>query len=103
LFLRIDIEPVAGRSWKLLRFIEVEGFGRYKFSYSQLYSDDVDCERTRASFHVQLQRSKDGLNIPQVVVMDRAGMIRATGSGHGGCPALEIRTSLLGLINCLLN
>jgi len=73
------------------------------FSYSQLYSDDVDCERTRASFHVQLQRSKEGLNIPQVVAIDQAGMIRATSSGHCGCPALEIRTSLLTLTNCLLN
>jgi peroxiredoxin len=43
------------------------------------------------------------LNIPQVVVIDRAGMIRATSGGRGGDPALEDEASLRVLINGLLN
>lgn len=43
------------------------------------------------------------LNIPQVVVIDRAGMIRATSGGRGGDPALEDENSLRNLINGLLN
>ena len=43
------------------------------------------------------------LNIPQVVVIDRAGMVRATSGGRGGDPALEDENSLRNLINGLLN
>lgn len=43
------------------------------------------------------------LNIPQVVVIDRAGMIRAASGGRGGDPALEDENSLRTLINGLLN
>ena len=43
------------------------------------------------------------LNIPQVVVIDRAGMIRATSGGRGGDPTLEDENSLRNLINGLLN
>jgi peroxiredoxin len=43
------------------------------------------------------------LNIPQVVVIDRAGMIRATSGGRGGDPALEDENSLRNLIESLLN
>ncbi len=43
------------------------------------------------------------LNIPQVVVIDRAGMIRATSGGRGGDPALEDENSLRTMINGLLN
>jgi peroxiredoxin len=43
------------------------------------------------------------LNIPQVVVIDRAGMIRATSGGRGGDPTLEEENSLRTLINTLLN
>jgi peroxiredoxin len=42
------------------------------------------------------------LNIPQVVVIDRAGMIRATSGGRGGNPALEDENSLRNLIDSLL-
>ena len=42
------------------------------------------------------------LNIPQVVVIDRAGMIRATSGGKGGDPALEDENSLRNLIDSLL-
>lgn len=51
-----------------------------------------------------LSRSGDEiLNIPQVVVIDRAGMIRATSGGRGGDPTLEDENSLRTLINGLLN
>jgi peroxiredoxin len=43
------------------------------------------------------------LNIPQVVVIDRAGMIRATSGGRSGDPTLEDENSLRTLINGLLN
>ena len=43
------------------------------------------------------------LNIPQVVVIDRAGMIRATSGGRSGDPALEDENSLRNLIEGLLN
>ncbi len=43
------------------------------------------------------------LNIPQVVVIDRAGMIRATSGGRGGDPSLEDENSLRNLISGLLN
>jgi peroxiredoxin len=43
------------------------------------------------------------LNIPQVVVIDRAGMIRAASGGRGGDPALEDENSLRTLIQGLLN
>jgi peroxiredoxin len=42
------------------------------------------------------------LNIPQVVVIDRAGMIRATSGGRGGEPTLEDENSLRNLILGLL-
>ena len=42
------------------------------------------------------------LNIPQVVVIDRAGMIRATSGGRRGDPALEDENSLRILIKSLL-
>ena len=42
------------------------------------------------------------LNIPQVVVIDRAGMIRATSGGRGGDPVLEDENSLRNLIEGLL-
>ena len=42
------------------------------------------------------------LNIPQVVVIDRAGMIRAQSGGKGGNPALEDENSLHALIDNLL-
>jgi hypothetical protein len=42
------------------------------------------------------------LNIPQVVVIDRAGMIRASSGSKGGDPALEDETSLRNLIEGLL-
>jgi hypothetical protein len=42
------------------------------------------------------------LNIPQVVVIDRSGMIRYTSGGRGGDPRLEDENSLRDLILGLL-
>jgi|SRR5579872_1715657 len=48
------------------------------------------------------RKDKDILNIPQIVVIDRAGMIRAVSGAAGGDPALEdesfLRTFLDGLL-----
>ncbi len=45
----------------------------------------------------------DVLNIPQVVVIDRAGMIRAQSGGRPGDPKLENANSLRTLLDSLLN
>jgi len=42
------------------------------------------------------------LNTPQVIVIDRAGMIRAQSGGKGGDPALENENSLRTLLDTLL-
>jgi hypothetical protein len=46
--------------------------------------------------------SNEILNIPQVVVIDRAGMIRASSGGRGGDPRLEDENSLRNIIDGLL-
>jgi len=56
--------------------------------------EDVDTYLGRARGEI--------LNIPQVVVIDRRGMIRATSGGRGGDPTLEDEGSLRGLIDALL-
>ena len=48
------------------------------------------------------RRANEILNIPQIVVIDRAGMIRATSGGRGGDPGLEDEISLRNLIDGLL-
>ncbi|HXH41785.1 MAG TPA: TlpA disulfide reductase family protein [Thermoanaerobaculia bacterium] len=45
---------------------------------------------------------KEILNIPQVIVIDRAGMIRAASGGAGGNPKLEDADSLRAMIGALL-
>jgi thiol-disulfide isomerase/thioredoxin len=45
---------------------------------------------------------KEILNIPQVIVIDRAGMIRAVSGGAGGNPGLEDADSLRAMIDALL-
>src|SRR5262249_23501235 len=46
--------------------------------------------------------AKEVLNIPQVVVIDRAGMIRAQSGGRPGDPKLENEDSLRSLLDSLL-
>src|SRR6476469_380322 len=65
----------------------------YPLGYAQ--KDAVDSYLGRSGNEI--------LNIPQVVVIDRAGMIRATSGGRGGDPALEDESSLRNLIEGLLN
>lgn len=67
-----------------------------KLTYPLGYAskDDVDNYLGR--------KGNEILNIPQVVVIDRAGMIRATSGGRGGDPALEDENSLRNLIDGLL-
>ena len=45
---------------------------------------------------------KETLNIPQVIVIDRAGRIRAASGGAGGNPGLEDADSLRAIIDGLL-
>ena len=63
----------------------------FKLTYPKA---DVDSYLGRAGNEI--------LNIPQIVVIDRAGMIRATSGGAGGDPKLEDENSLRNLINDLL-
>jgi peroxiredoxin len=58
---------------------------------------------TKAEVDRYLGRAdKEVLNIPQVIVIDRAGMIRATSGGAGGNPSLEDADSLRAMIAGLL-
>lgn len=68
----------------------------FKLTYPLGYSrpDKVDAYLAR--------EPKEILNIPQVVVIDRAGVIRAQSGGKGGDPILENETSLRALIESLL-
>jgi hypothetical protein len=68
----------------------------FKLTYPVGYSSkaDVDSYLGRAP--------KEILKIPQIVVIDRAGMIRATTGGAGGDSKLEDENSLRTLIDSLL-
>lgn len=67
-----------------------------KLTYPVGYSAkaDVDSYLSRAGNEI--------LNIPQVVVIDRSGTIRATSGGRGGDRTLEDENSLRNLIDGLL-
>lgn len=49
------------------------------------------------------RKPQEILNIPQIVIIDRDGMIRAVSGGTGGDPHLEDEASLHALIEELLN
>jgi thiol-disulfide isomerase/thioredoxin len=68
----------------------------FKLTYPVGYTskDKVDSYLGRASNEV--------LNIPQVVVIDRGGVIRAASGGKGGNPRLENEDSLRALLDTLL-
>jgi hypothetical protein len=68
----------------------------FKLTYPVGYSakSDVDSYLGRTG--------KEILNIPQIVVIDRTGTIRATSGGAGGDPQLEDENSLRSLIDSLL-
>jgi peroxiredoxin len=67
-----------------------------KLTYPLGYASKDDVDNYLGRTHNEI------LNIPQVVVIDRAGMIRVTSGGWGGDPALEDENSLRALINGLL-
>jgi thiol-disulfide isomerase/thioredoxin len=68
----------------------------FKLSYPVAYAskDRVDSYLDRAPTEV--------LNIPQIVVIDRKGTIRAVSGGSGGDPKLENESTLRVLIDGLL-
>jgi peroxiredoxin len=68
----------------------------FKLSYPVAYAskDSVDSFLDRARTEV--------LNIPQIVVIDRKGTIRAAGGGRGADPRLEDEGALRSLVESLL-
>lgn len=68
----------------------------FKLTYPMAYTskDSVDSYLSRAPTEV--------LNIPQVVVIDRKGAIRAASGGRGGNPLLEDEDALRALVDGLL-
>jgi peroxiredoxin len=67
-----------------------------KLTYPVGYSNSQDVDKYLA------RGRNDVLNIPQVVVIDRAGMIRAQSGGRPGDPKLENEDSLRTLLDGLL-
>jgi peroxiredoxin len=67
-----------------------------RLTYPVGYSAKADVDRFLG------RTRKEILNIPQIVVIDRTGMIRATSGGAGGDPKLEDENSLRNLIDSLL-
>jgi len=68
----------------------------FKLTYPVGYSAKADVD-------TYLGRTRNEiLNIPQIVVIDRRGMVRATSGGAGGDPKLEDENSLRDLIDNLL-
>jgi peroxiredoxin len=69
----------------------------YRIAFPVGYTDKENVDRF-------LSRSKDDiLNIPQVVIIDHAGMIRAQSGNRPGDPKLEDGGALRTLLNGLLN
>lgn len=69
----------------------------YRMAFPVGYTNKEDVDRF-------LSRSKeDVLNIPQVVIIDRSGMIRAQSGNRPGDPKLEDGDSLRTLLNGLLS
>ena len=69
----------------------------FKLTYPIGYSSKVDVDRYLG------RKQQEVLNIPQIVVIDRAGMIRAASGAAGGDPRLEDEGGLRGLIEELLD
>jgi peroxiredoxin len=67
---------------------------KLKFPFGYTNDKDVDTYLGRTGAEV--------LNIPQIVVIDRAGMIRAQSGGRPGDPKLENEDSLRSLLDTLL-
>jgi peroxiredoxin len=69
----------------------------FKLTYPVGYASKADVDSYLA------RKQQEILNIPQIIVIDRAGMIRAASGGAGGDPRLEDDSSLRSLIDSLLN
>lgn len=67
---------------------------KFKFPVGYANNDDADAYLGRTGTEV--------LNIPQLVVIDRGGMIRAQSGGKPGDPKLENEDSLRSLLDSLL-
>ena len=67
-----------------------------KLSYPVGYATKSEVDRFLG------RTGKEILNIPQVIVIDRAGVIRAASGGAGGNPGLEDADSLRAMIDGLL-
>lgn len=68
----------------------------FKLAYPVGYSSKVDVDTYLS------RQPREVLNIPQLVVIDRAGMIRAMSGPAGGDPRLEDEGSLRTMIEALL-
>jgi peroxiredoxin len=69
----------------------------FKLTYPVGYSSKAEVDNYLS------RKQQEILNIPQIVVIDRAGMIRAASGAAGGDPGLEDETSLRSLLDGLLN
>jgi peroxiredoxin len=69
----------------------------YKLSYPVGYATKEEVDRYLGRSDAMV------LNIPQVVVIDREGAIRASSGGAGGDPKLENEPSLRGIVDDILN
>ena len=67
-----------------------------KLTYPVGYSSKADVDRYLERKQQQI------LNIPQIIVIDRTGMIRAASGAAGGDPRLEDENSLRTLVEGLL-
>jgi len=68
----------------------------FKLTYPVGYSSKADVDRYLERKQQQI------LNIPQIIVIDRTGMIRAASGAAGGDPRLEDENSLRTLVEGLL-
>jgi peroxiredoxin len=83
--------PVDGRRLAAA----MQDYFKLKFPVGYTSKEDVDRYLGRAQREV--------LSIPQVIVIDRTGTIRAASGGRGGDLTLEDESSLRGLIGKLLD
>lgn len=68
----------------------------FKLTYPVGYASAEDVDK------YLVREGNEILNIPQVVAIDRAGVIRAQSGGKGGDPTLENEDSLRKLVDSLL-
>src|SRR5262249_28799766 len=69
----------------------------FHLTYPVGYSHKTDVDRFLD------RKPQEVLNIPQIVIIDRKGMIRAVSGGAGGDPRLEDEASLRTAIERLLD